>query len=173
MKRISLSLFICVLLLVANQAGRAGSATWSTTPITGGWNEADNWVPNTIPNSVDDVATFGPSTITGILVIDTDIGAMISYALQGTSFILLRLKMPDIERPYKSPFGMAGAAVTIGIALWTLYYQLQDAAYLKGVYGALAWYVAGLAYFGAIGRHRLILSPEESFALNKGQSSDA
>jgi ethanolamine permease len=55
--------------------------------------------------------------------------------------------------------------VTVAIALWTLYYQLQDPAYVKGVYAALAWYVAGLVYFALIGRHRLILSPEEQFAL--------
>ena len=47
-------------------------------------------------------------------------------------------------------------------------YQLQDPAYVKVVYAALAWYVAGLAYFALIGRHRLILSPEEQFALSKG-----
>ena len=58
---------------------RAGSATWSATPSTGTWSEfaPDNWVPNTVPNGVDDVATFGSSTITGILVVDIDVGAMI------------------------------------------------------------------------------------------------
>ncbi|HEY6562743.1 MAG TPA: amino acid permease [Polyangiaceae bacterium] len=114
--------------------------------------------------------TQGSSVIGGTLLNMAVFGAMISYALQAMSFILLRLKMPDIERPYRSPFGIFGAAVTIGIALFTLYYQLQDEAYLKGVYAALAWYVAGLAYFAAFGRHRLILSPEETFALNKGRA---
>ncbi len=112
----------------------------------------------------------GSAVIGGTLLNMAVFGAMISYALQGTSFILLRVKMPHIERPYRSPFGIAGAAVTIGIALWTVYYQLQDEAYLKGVYAALGWYVGGLAYFAAFGRHRLILSPEETFALNKGRS---
>jgi ethanolamine permease len=95
-------------------------------------------------------------------------GAMISYAFQGLSFILLRLRMPDIARPYKSPFGIPGAAITIAIALWTMYYQFRDPAYLKGVYAALVWYVAGLGYFALIGRHRLVLSPEEQFALDQG-----
>ncbi len=92
-------------------------------------------------------------------------GAMISYAFQGLSFILLRIKMPNITRPYRSPFGIPGAALTILLALWTMYYQLQDPAYLKGVYAALGWYLAGLLYFAFVGRHRLILSPEEQFAL--------
>jgi ethanolamine permease len=92
-------------------------------------------------------------------------GAMISYVLQGASFILLRVRMPSIPRPYVSPFGIAGAATTILIALWTIYYQLRDPAYLHGVYATLIWYVAGLLYFALIGRHRLVLAPEERFAI--------
>ncbi len=114
-------------------------------------------------------ASEGGVIIGGTLLNMAVFGAMISYALQGLSFILLRLKMPHIPRPYRSPFGIPGAVVTIAIALWTLYYQLQDPAYVKGAYAALAWYVAGLVYFGLVGRHRLILSPEEQFALARGR----
>jgi len=113
----------------------------------------------------------GGAIIGGTLLNMAVFGAMISYALQGLSFILLRIRMPHIPRPYRSPFGIPGAAVTIGIALWTLYYQLQDPAYRKGVYAALVWYVAGLLYFAFIGRHRLILSPEEQFALHEGRAT--
>jgi ethanolamine permease len=118
-------------------------------------------------------AEEGSALIGGTLLNMAVFGAMISYACQGLSFILLRVRMPDIPRPYRSPFGIPGAVVTIAIALWTMYYQFQDPAYLKGVYAALAWYVAGLAYFAIIGRHRLILSPEEQFALAKGTSGEA
>ena len=96
-------------------------------------------------------------------------GAMISYAFQGISFILLRQKMPNIERPYRSPLGIPGAALTVVIALVTLYYQLKDPLYRDGVYAALAWYVAGIVYFAAIGRHKLVLSPEEEFAMTGGK----
>lgn len=96
-------------------------------------------------------------------------GAMISYAFQGISFILLRKNMPNIERPYRSPLGVPGAAATVVIALVTLYYQLQDPVYRAGVYAALAWYLAGVIYFALIGRHKLVLSPEEEFALTHGQ----
>jgi len=112
----------------------------------------------------------GAAIIGGTLLNMAVFGAMISYALQGLSFILLRIKMPDIARPYRSPFGIPGAAATIVIALWTLFYQLRDPAYVKGVYAALAWYVAGLLYFAFVGRHRLILSPEEAFAVNRGSA---
>ena len=93
-------------------------------------------------------------------------GAMISYAMQGLSFILLRRNLPNIERPYRSPLGLPGAAVTVVIALVTLYFQLQDPVYRNGVYAVAVFYVAGLVYFALIGRHRLILSPEEEFAMS-------
>ena len=96
-------------------------------------------------------------------------GAMISYASQGISFILLRKNMPGIERPYRSPLGIPGASATVVIALVTLYYQLQDPLYRTGVYAAVAWYLAGIVYFAAVGRHRLVLSPEEEFALTRGE----
>lgn len=114
-------------------------------------------------------AEEGGAIIGGTLLNMAVFGAMLSYAFQGVSFILLRLRMPHIPRPYRSPFGIPGAAATILIALCTLYYQLQDPVYLKGVYAALVWYLAGLVYFAAIGRHHLVLSPEEEFALQKGQ----
>ena len=56
---------------------------------------------------------------------------------------------------------------TVSVALLTLSFQLQDPVYRVGVYAAGAWYALGLVYFAAIGRHRLILSPEEEFALNQ------
>jgi ethanolamine permease len=96
-------------------------------------------------------------------------GAMISYAFQGLSFIQLRRKMPNIERPYRSPLGIPGASATVLIALVTLYYQLQDPVYRNGVYAALAWYLLGILYFVFVGRHKLVLSPEEEFAISGGQ----
>jgi ethanolamine permease len=72
-----------------------------------------------------------------------------------------------MERPYRSPFGIPGAVITLLLALVTLIFQLQDPVYRIGVAAAAAWYVLGLLYFAFIGRHRLILSPEEEFALNQ------
>jgi ethanolamine permease len=115
----------------------------------------------------------GSVIIGGTLLNMAVFGAMISYVLQGLSFILLRVRMPHIPRPYVSPFGVTGALLTIAIALWTMAYQLQDPAYQKGVYAALAWYLGGLVYFGVVGRHRLVLSPEERFAISRGQSEDS
>jgi ethanolamine permease len=106
----------------------------------------------------------GAAIIGGTLLNMAVFGAMISYACQGLSFIVLRARMPQLPRPYRSPLGSAGAWFSVLVALWTMYYQLQDAAYVRGVYATLVWYAAGLSYFALIGRHRLILSPEEQFA---------
>ncbi len=92
-------------------------------------------------------------------------GAMLSYIAQAVSFILLRRNQPTIDRPFRSPLGVVGAAFTIVIALVTLAYQLQDPAFSRVVPWVLAWLAVGLAYFALVGRHRLILSPEEEFAL--------
>jgi ethanolamine permease len=107
----------------------------------------------------------GSAIIGGTLLNMAVFGAMISYVLQGLSFIVLRIRMPDIPRPYRSPFGIAGAVITVAIALWTLRYQLREPTYLRGVYAAAAWYLVGLLYFGLVGRHRLVLSLEERFAM--------
>jgi ethanolamine permease len=98
-------------------------------------------------------------------------GAMISYAMQGLSFIVLRKRLPNIARPYRSPLGNFGAFVTIVIALVTLYAQLQDPKYQKAVFAVAIFYVLGILYFALYGRNQLILSPEEEFALSKGEKA--
>jgi ethanolamine permease len=118
-------------------------------------------------------AEKGASVIGGTLLNMAVFGAMISYAMQGLSFILLRKRMPDIVRPYRSPLGIPGAVVTIVVALVTLYFQLQDPAYRGGVYAVACFYVLGLLYFALFGRNHLILSPEEEFAMSKGEKGHA
>lgn len=93
--------------------------------------------------------------------------AMLSYVLQSASFLLLRIKRPNLERPYISPLGKTGAWVTIVIALITIYYQLQDSSYRIAVLSAIVYLIVGLVYFAVQGRHKLILSPEEEFAMEK------
>lgn len=92
-------------------------------------------------------------------------GAMISYAFQGLSFILLRMNLPNIDRPYRNPLGVVSGYLTIIIALVTLYMQFQDPAYRGGVIGVAIWYAAGVIYFAAYGRKTLVYSPEEDFAV--------
>ncbi|HLE99091.1 MAG TPA: ethanolamine permease [Gaiellaceae bacterium] len=96
-------------------------------------------------------------------------GAVISYAMQCFSFIILRRKFPHIERPYRSPVGEWGAAIAAVIALVALVAMFWNADYRAGVYGVAIFYVVALGYFALIGRNRLVLSPEEEFALTGGE----
>ena len=110
-------------------------------------------------------AAAGGAIIGGTLLNMAVFGAMLSYIAQGISFILLRRNQPDIERPFVSPFGVAGAGLTILIALVTLGFQLSDAVYRQGIIGVAAWFAVFVAYFALFGRNKLILSPEEEFAM--------
>jgi len=105
------------------------------------------------------------SFIGGVLLNMAVFGAMFSYLLQGLTFIQLRRRFPNIERPYRSPFGVVGAALTVIIALVTIGFQLADPVYRTGVIGVAIWYALAIIYFAAYGRRTLILSPEEEFAV--------
>jgi len=95
-------------------------------------------------------------------------GAVVSYFLQMVSFILLRRKLPHIERPYRSPIGEWGAAIGAVIALIALAALFWGDLYRPGVIGVAIFYVLALAYFAVAGRNKLVLSPEEEFALTRG-----
>ena len=56
-----------LLFVAAQRPSLAGSATWATNPTSGEWNTAANWVPNTVPNSMTDVATFATSNVTDVI----------------------------------------------------------------------------------------------------------
>jgi ethanolamine permease len=109
----------------------------------------------------------GDDIIGSVLLNMAVFGAMLSYVMQALSFIVLRRLHPAIARPFRSPLGIPGAVVTILIAVVTLTYQLQDPNFNKGVVWVIVWCGVGLAYFALVGRHRLILSPEEEFALSQ------
>jgi ethanolamine permease len=107
------------------------------------------------------------SFIGGTLLNMAVFGAMFSYLLQGLTFIKLRQAFPNIERPFRSPFGVVGAALTVIIALVTIGFQLADPVYRTGVIGVAIWYALAILYFAAYGRKTLVFSPEEEFAVKQ------
>lgn len=90
-------------------------------------------------------------------------GATISYALMTLSHILLRYKEPDLERPYKTPGGVAtsGMAFVLSIiAFLSTFIVNLDAALWSALFYAIL-----LTYFAVYSRHHLVASaPEEEFA---------
>ncbi len=109
--------------------------------------------------------------IGGVLLNMAVFGAMFSYLLQGLTFIQLRRRFPDLERPYRSPFGVPGAVLTVVIALVTIGFQLAEPVYRTGVIGVAIWYALAILYFAVYGRRSLVLSPEEEFAVKHRKSA--
>lgn len=105
------------------------------------------------------------SSVGAILLNMAVFGAVLAYILQMASFILLRRKFPEMARPYVSPLGTAGAAIAMLISAATLVTLFLNRDYNLGVVGAALWFLCGIAYFAFYARRRLILSPEEEFAL--------
>ena len=111
---------------------------------------------------------FGDDVRVGAVLLNMAVfGAVISYAMQMISFVILRLRFQKIERPYSSPLGTTGAVVAGIIALATLVFLFLNSDYRLGVYGCAIWFAVGLAVFAAVGRKRLVRSPEEEFALSQ------
>ncbi|MCP3919912.1 MAG: ethanolamine permease [bacterium] len=92
-------------------------------------------------------------------------GAVIAYVMQMIAFVRLRRDLPHIERPYVSRTGVPGAVLAGVIATIILVYLLYDESYRPGIVGCLLWFLAGIGYFAVRGRHGLVRSPEEEFAI--------
>ena len=120
------------------------------------------------------IHSLGPEHPVGAVLLNMAVfGAVIAYALQMLSYILLRVRLPDIERPYRSPLGVPGAVVALLIALVTLVALfVTDPIYQKVVIGAAIWYGLGLLWFALYARRKLVRAPEEAFALSAHGSRD-
>jgi ethanolamine permease len=89
-------------------------------------------------------------------------GAAVSYVLMTLSHIVLRRKEPDLERPYRTPGGVAttGVAFVLAIAavIATFFVDEKAAGITAGVF------LVALAYFWFYSRHHLVAdAPEEEF----------
>jgi ethanolamine permease len=92
-------------------------------------------------------------------------GAVIAYAMQMVSYLVLKRNFADIERPFVSPLGSPGAVIALVIALAALVALFVNPDFRRGVIGVAVWFLAGLCYFGFYARNHMVRSPEESFAV--------
>lgn len=111
----------------------------------------------------------GAGGVAGAIVLNIAVwGAVIAYVLQMTSFVILRKKFPNANRPYKSPWGLPGAVIAgiISVLIFFGFFINEPArpaiAAIAVVYGIM------LLGFALHGRKRLILSPEEEYAVSGG-----
>jgi len=89
-------------------------------------------------------------------------GATVSYVLLNLSHIVLRQREPNLERPYRTPGGVAttGVALVLAIAavVATFFVDERAAGITAGVF------VAFILYFLLYSRHHLVAdAPEEEF----------
>ena len=95
-------------------------------------------------------------------------GAVIAYVLQMVAFVMLRNKFPTARRPFVSPLGIPGAVVAGFIAAVTFIGILLNETYRPAIIAIAVLYAIGLLVFGLWGRHQLVLSPEEEYAVTGG-----
>jgi ethanolamine permease len=112
------------------------------------------------------------STASGVILFIAVFGAVISYMMQMVAFVVLRRKFPTASRPWKSPTGIAGAVIAGLIAFAAFLGILLNSAFQTAVITFVVVFVIGLVIFALVGRHRLVLSPEEEYALSGGLHGD-
>ena len=116
-------------------------------------------------------ATGGSTSPAGAIVLNIAVwGAMLAYLMQMISFVILRRKFPNLDRPYKSPWGLRGAVVAGVIAFLSFIGFLLNPTFRPAIVAIIIVYVIVLAIFAIWGRHRLVLSPEEKYAVEGADS---
>ena len=109
----------------------------------------------------------GAGSVAGAIVLNIAVwGAMLAYLMQMVSYILLRRKFPNLDRPYKSPWGLKGAVIAAVISAISFVGFLINPVFLPAIYAIIAVYALMLILFALVGRHNLVLSPEEQYAVD-------
>lgn len=118
-------------------------------------------------------ALGGADGVAGAIVLNIAVwGAVIAYVLQMLSFVILRRKFPNAIRPYRSPWGVPGAVIA-GILSLAIFFGFFINEPARPAIAAIAVvYVVMLLIFALHGRKRLVLSPEEEYAVSGGLHYD-
>jgi ethanolamine permease len=99
------------------------------------------------------------------------VGATVSYALMALSHILLRVRQPDMPRPYKTPGGVvtSGIALVLSLIALTGVYAFDPRAF----FFTLVLFVIGAAYFFGYSRKHLVAkTAAEEFAMLEAAESE-
>lgn len=125
--------------------------------------------------ALDTIAALneGAGAVAGAIVLNIAVwGAVLAYLLQMVSFIILRRKYPNAERPYLSPWGVPGAVAAAVIAALIFVGFLLNPTFGPAIVAIGVVYLVILIGFAVYFRHRLVLSPEEEYALSGGRHGD-
>lgn len=115
----------------------------------------------------------GAGGVAGAIVLNIAVwGAVLAYLMQMVAFVLLRRKFPNASRPYRSPWGVPGAIAAAVIAGLIFVGFLLNPTFVPAIIAIAVVYLVMLIGFGVWGRHRLVLSPEEEYAVSGGLHGD-
>lgn len=115
------------------------------------------------------VSPDGAGAVAGAIVLNIAVwGAVVAYFMQMVSFVLLRRRFPNAVRPYKSPWGVPGAVIAALINVLIFLGFLLNETFQPAIIAIVIVYVVILIGFAVWGRKRLVLSPEEEYALSGG-----
>jgi ethanolamine permease len=118
-------------------------------------------------------ALGGSGGVAGAIVLNIAVwGAVIAYVMQMISFIILRRKLPNVSRPYKSPWGVPGAVIAAVIAIAIFFGFFINEPARPAIVAIAVIYLVILIGFAVYGRTRLVLSPEEEYAVSGGVHGD-
>ena len=109
----------------------------------------------------------GAGAVAGAIVLNIAVwGAMLAYMMQAVSFLILRRKLPNLKRPYMSPWGVPGAVAAAVIAGISFVGYLINPAFQTAI---AVIYLIMLIIFAVYGRHNLVLAPEEEYAVTNSK----
>ncbi len=93
-------------------------------------------------------------------------GAVISYTMVMLCYIKLKIKRPDMPRPYKSPLGLAGAVIGTALSVLAIAATLAVESNRPAVIGTAIFFAIMLLFFALYSRKKLVAqAPEEEVAL--------
>jgi ethanolamine permease len=103
-------------------------------------------------------------TQNGALLIDIAVfGATVSYVLMMISHIVLRVREPEMPRPYRTPGGIVTTSIALVLAVAAVVATFAVDPIAAGITAVV--FVVALAYFWFYSRHHLVArAPEEEFA---------
>lgn len=98
-------------------------------------------------------------------------GATVSYVLLNLSHIVLRVREPELRRPYRTPGGVVTTAIALVLAVAAVLATFLVDETAAAITGGIM--LAALAYFWFHSRHHLVANaPEEEFAAVQAAESE-
>jgi ethanolamine permease len=95
------------------------------------------------------------------------LGAIISYTMTFTSYVVLSVNYPKMKRPYVSPLGVTGAVAGLIISGITTALMFTNPEFLLALGVCVLVICIGLIYYFTIGKKNIkVDEPEEAFSIN-------